>query len=188
MAREGAGSLAGGEDDVVSSIRSIHLFPTARRKRTGSLFAVTFHRAFLRSQGVDGGSIEEAGIPGPGRAGGGGRKLFGPSDHDRRVAVSPSRRFRLRARVGTHNVAAIRPILARFVESRGTLKEIPEGFEIDTEVEGPSARELNRRLLSELRRTEKRTRLRSEWVADGVTERFFDYVPKGPVSPPAKSR
>lgn len=30
-----------------------------------------------------------------------------------------------------------------------------------------------------MRRVEKRTRIRSEWTSEGVTERFFDYVPKG---------
>jgi len=44
---------------------------------------------------------------------------------------------------------------------------------------GPAARDLNRSLLSALRRAERRTRLRAEWTAGGMTERFFDYVPKG---------
>jgi len=46
-------------------------------------------------------------------------------------------------------------------------------------LEGRSARDLNRAVLSELRRVEKRTRLRAEWTAGGVTERYFDYVLKG---------
>ena len=54
-----------------------------------------------------------------------------------------------------------------------------DGFEVETELTGESARDLNRRLLSEMRNAERRTRLRAEWTADGVTERFFDYVPKG---------
>jgi hypothetical protein len=33
-------------------------------------------------------------------------------------------------------------------------------------------------LLSELRRVEKKTRLRAEWTSGNTTERFFDYVPK----------
>jgi hypothetical protein len=44
---------------------------------------------------------------------------------------------------------------------------------------GESARDLNRALLSALRRLERRTRLRAEWTSGGTTERFFDYVPKG---------
>jgi hypothetical protein len=42
-----------------------------------------------------------------------------------------------------------------------------------------SAKELNRMLLSALRKVEKRTTLRAEWVsADGTSERFFDYALK----------
>ena len=47
------------------------------------------------------------------------------------------------------------------------------------EVESASARYANRELLSELRRVERKTRLRAEWTARGSIERFFDYVPKG---------
>ena len=44
---------------------------------------------------------------------------------------------------------------------------------------GESAKELNRSLLSALRRAEKKTRLRSQWTApDGTVERYFDYVLK----------
>jgi hypothetical protein len=45
-------------------------------------------------------------------------------------------------------------------------------------MEGTDARDVNRRLLSALRRAERRTRLRAEWTAGGTTYRFFDYVPK----------
>jgi hypothetical protein len=45
-------------------------------------------------------------------------------------------------------------------------------------MEGTDARDMNRRLLSALRRIEKRTRLRAEWTAGGTTYRFFDYVSK----------
>lgn len=44
---------------------------------------------------------------------------------------------------------------------------------------GVSAQDCNRSLLSALRRVERRTRLRAEWTAGNVIERFFDYVPKG---------
>ena len=50
---------------------------------------------------------------------------------------------------------------------------------IRAEVESASARDANRELLSELRRVERKTRLRAEWTAGGSVERFFDYVPKG---------
>jgi len=59
------------------------------------------------------------------------------------------------------------------------VKATEEGFEVEAELTGGSARDLNRRFLSEMRKAERRRRLRAEWTADGVTERFFDYVPKG---------
>jgi hypothetical protein len=44
-------------------------------------------------------------------------------------------------------------------------------------MEGASAKELNRTLLSALRKVEKRTTLRAEWTSDdGTSERFVDYV------------
>ncbi len=46
-------------------------------------------------------------------------------------------------------------------------------------MDGSSAKDLNRRILSALRRVEKRTRLRAEWTGDdGRVDRFFDYVLK----------
>ena len=54
-----------------------------------------------------------------------------------------------------------------------------DGFQVAALVAGDTAKELNRRLLSAMRRIEKRTRLRAEWTCDGITERFFDYVSKG---------
>jgi len=95
------------------------------------------------------------------------------------VAVT-AERFLLRAQVSTDNPGAIRPLLERmFVHGTVTAGEGAGEFRVEAEMEGPNARDLNRSLLSELRRAEKRTRLRSEWTRAGVTERFFDYVPKG---------
>jgi hypothetical protein len=45
-------------------------------------------------------------------------------------------------------------------------------------MDGADAKDVNRRLLSALRRVEKKTRLRAEWTAHGYVHRFFDYVPK----------
>jgi hypothetical protein len=89
-------------------------------------------------------------------------------------------RYSLRARVSTDNPVAVKPVLSRMVP-HGTITESENGHEFLVEgvLEGTSARELNRSLLSELRRAEKRTRLRSEWTSEVVTERSFDYVPKG---------
>jgi hypothetical protein len=45
-------------------------------------------------------------------------------------------------------------------------------------MKGTSAKELNRTLLSALRKLEKRTTLRADWTSGDTTERFFDYVSK----------
>ena len=87
------------------------------------------------------------------------------------------RTFRLSARISSDDSSAIRPVLERFLGGKGSIKPIDDGFEVEVELTGQSARDLNRMLLSEMRRVERRTRLRAEWTADGVTERFFDYVP-----------
>jgi len=90
------------------------------------------------------------------------------------------KRFALRARVSTDNPGAVRPVLERMFPAQSVRAgETPDELRVEAEMEGASARELNRGLLSELRRAEKRTRLRAEWTCDGITERFFDYVPKG---------
>ena len=48
-------------------------------------------------------------------------------------------------------------------------------FAVEAEIEGASARELNRPLLSALRKVEKRTTLRAQWTSeDGTIESFFD--------------
>jgi hypothetical protein len=92
----------------------------------------------------------------------------------------PSKRFRLAAKVSTDDPAAIRPVLTKLAP-KGSVKEgsEPGEFLVEAEMTGTTARDLNRSLLSALRAVEKRTRLRAEWTAGGVTEKFFDYVPKG---------
>lgn len=50
---------------------------------------------------------------------------------------------------------------------------------VEADLPGEDVRELNRELLSRLRRAEKRTRLRAEWTGpDGTVYRYFDYVLK----------
>ena len=86
--------------------------------------------------------------------------------------------FKLIARVSSANPQAIRPILENLV-TQGSVKEVDEEFMVEAEMKGESAKELNRSLLSSLRRVEKRTRLRAEWTSDdGIIQRFFDYVLK----------
>jgi hypothetical protein len=89
------------------------------------------------------------------------------------------RKFRLSARVSSDNPSAIKPILLKLIKNRGTLKSTEEGFEVEADLEGESARDLNRMLLSEMRKAEKRTRIRAEWTTGNTIEKFFDYVPKG---------
>jgi len=89
-----------------------------------------------------------------------------------------NRRFRLVADVSTDDPAALRPILTRLVGSE-SLRALDDGFHVECEMEGARAKDLNRALLSALRRSVKKTRLRAEWTAGTVTERFFDYVLKG---------
>jgi len=86
--------------------------------------------------------------------------------------------FRLSARISSDDPSAIRPVLERVVGNRGIIKPTSEGFEVSAELNGESARDLNRMLLSEMRKVEKKTRIRAEWTLGEATERFFDYVPK----------
>jgi hypothetical protein len=89
-------------------------------------------------------------------------------------------RFAVQAKVNTENPDAIRPVLRRlFPQGSVTLSVDPKELVLHGETEGDTARDLNRALLTELRRVERKTRLRAEWTAQGVTEKFFDYVPKG---------
>jgi hypothetical protein len=98
-------------------------------------------------------------------------------------------RYSLHARVSSDNPVAVEPVLTRMVP-HGTVTQSENGreFVVEGVLDGSSARELNRSLLSELRRAEKRTRLRSEWTSEAATERFFDYVPKGTQKARERSR
>ena len=89
-----------------------------------------------------------------------------------------NKRLRLTARFSSSSPQAIRPVLEKFI-TKGSVKKEDDDFVIETEMQGSSAKELNRSLLSALRRAEKKTRLRAEWTSDdGRTLRFFDYVLK----------
>ena len=92
----------------------------------------------------------------------------------------PGKKFSASLAIHSDTPSAIRPLLEkRFGAAAVRAGERAGEFLIIATLEGATARDLNRDLLSELRRAEKRTRLRSEWTAEGVTERFFDYVSKG---------
>lgn len=90
-----------------------------------------------------------------------------------------SRRFELVARVSSDSPSAIKPVLEKIIGGHGRITPVEGGFEISAELKGEAARDLNRNLLSELRRAEKRTRIRAEWKSGNTIEKFFDYVPKG---------
>ncbi len=88
------------------------------------------------------------------------------------------RRFKVVARVSSSSPKAIKPVLEKAI-ANGSVKDADNEFVVEAEMEGESAKELNRTLLSALRKVEKRTRLRAEWTSDdGTTQRFFDYVLK----------
>ena len=97
----------------------------------------------------------------------------------RSVLDARKMRYTLHARVSSDNPGAIEPVLTQMVP-HGTVTRSEDGQELVVEgtFDGPSARDLNRSLLSALRQVEKRTRLRAEWTGQGTVERFFDYVPK----------
>jgi hypothetical protein len=87
-------------------------------------------------------------------------------------------KLRLEARVSSDSPDALgRLLVAKF----GATSVARDGSDwiVRAEVESASARDANRELLSELRRVERKTRLRAEWTAGGSVERFFDYVAKG---------
>jgi hypothetical protein len=91
-----------------------------------------------------------------------------------------NRKFSLSARIDTDSPAFVEPILRKLakggtVERGGSRGE----FVVRVEMTGEASKDLNRALLSELRRAEKKTRLRAEWTSpDGTIERYFDYVLK----------
>jgi hypothetical protein len=62
--------------------------------------------------------------------------------------------------------------------AKGSISKESDEFLVEAEMEGTSAKELNRTLLSTLRKVEKRTTLRAEWTCGNTTEGFFDYVLK----------
>jgi hypothetical protein len=72
--------------------------------------------------------------------------------------------------VSSDNLPEIRPTLERIIPNRGTIRQKEQGFEVEAELEGESERDLNCMILSELRRVEKRTRIRAEWKSGAIIE------------------
>jgi len=84
--------------------------------------------------------------------------------------------YRLSAEVSSENLSAIHPLLTQL--TGGQVTTTTKGLHVEGAMEGTDPRDVNRRLLSALRRVERRTRLRAEWTGGGTIYRFFDYVPK----------
>ena len=92
-----------------------------------------------------------------------------------------NKRFLLVARIRTTEYAALQAVLTQLIP-QGTITATEDGLRAEGEMEGTSARDLNRTLLSAMRRIDRRATLRAEWTADGMTERFFDYTARGSYS------
>jgi hypothetical protein len=88
------------------------------------------------------------------------------------------KKFFLAGKISTDNPVAIDAALRKAIPQGAIERTGRNEFLVKAQFSGETARELNRSLLSELRRVEKRTRLRAEWTSGKVTEKFFDYVPK----------
>ena len=84
--------------------------------------------------------------------------------------------FNLEARINRSSARTIRQVLDP--AAKGSASKDGDEFVVEAKVEGASAKELNRTLLSALRKAEKRTTLCAEWTSSDTTERFFDYVLK----------
>jgi len=87
--------------------------------------------------------------------------------------------FTLVATISTEGAPQIGEALQSLIAT-GSITRAGDGFAVTAKMTGENARDLNRALLTALRKVEKRTRLRAEWTSGKTTERFFDYVPKGP--------
>jgi len=93
-------------------------------------------------------------------------------------------RFSLVARIDKHSPDPMEPFVRQLVPKGSVIKEGESGFVVRVIMEGSSAKDLNRSMLSALRKVEKKTRLRAEWTAeDGTIQRFFDYVLKKTIAP-----
>ena len=75
--------------------------------------------------------------------------------------------FHVGADVSSADPAAIQPVLREHMQ--GQITRLADGFHIDADMVGASARDLNRMLLPALRLAAPNTRLRSEWTSAGVT-------------------
>jgi hypothetical protein len=87
-------------------------------------------------------------------------------------------KLQLEARVSSDLPDAVGRFLVGKFGARSVARDGNDRF-VRAVVDIANARDANRELFSELRRVERKTRLRAEWTEGGSVERFFDYVPKG---------
>ena len=87
-------------------------------------------------------------------------------------------KLQLDARVSSDSPDAVGRFLVAKLGANSTTREGGDWI-VHAEIKGASARDANRELLTELRRVERKTRLRAEWTSAGLVERFFDYVSDG---------
>ena len=92
------------------------------------------------------------------------------------IGIMAKKRFTLIASVSTNSPEVIRTVLERLMSKGCVTQTIKKEFRIETEMVGENSKGLNRLLLSELRRAERKTRLRAEWTSGDTVERFFDYA------------
>ncbi len=86
--------------------------------------------------------------------------------------------FTLTAQINTENPKAIKYALKELLP-KGFITSTDNGFLVMATLKGKTAKDLNRTLLSALRRVERKTVLRTKWKSGGKMERFFDYADKG---------
>ena len=82
-------------------------------------------------------------------------------------------KLRLEARVSSDSPDAVGRFLVGKFGATSVAREVNDWIVLAA-VDSVSARDANRELLSELRRVERKTRLRAEWTAGGSVKRFFD--------------
>jgi hypothetical protein len=84
--------------------------------------------------------------------------------------------FELKARINGSNDCAIRHALKQ-VGADGEVESMRAGFAVSADIEGASAEELNKNLLSALRNFRRRTKVSAEWKSsNGIGETYFDHL------------
>jgi len=88
------------------------------------------------------------------------------------------RPFTLTARIRTTDPVALQDVLTTLIP-HGVVTPTSEGFHVEAALEGTGALDLNRMLLSALRRIDRRATMHAEWTSEETTEHFFDYTLRG---------